>query len=206
MAVGGVIIIAVGLYGAYRVYKHFKRLSVQSTPVTQVTSAPTTVANLKDLIAKGITESCTYKTDNSSGSIYMNGGKVRADITTQAEGQNSPTISHMIITDGFTYLWTDDRSTGIKMTYNPNATPSATGTTNNSSEVLNPDLNLNYVCSPWGADTGKFTLPTNINFMEFNAQVPVQTSGPTGSSSQCSYCDNLSGTQKTSCLSALNCQ
>jgi len=126
LAIVGVLILIVGVYGAYRVYKHFKRLA--ATPATQTTSTTTqpetALSSLKDLISKGIAQSCTYSTDKSQGTIYMSGGKMRGDIDAMVGSVS--TKSHIIIMDNFSYLWTDGRSAGFKMSYDPNATPTGT--------------------------------------------------------------------------------
>lgn len=209
LAVVAVLVVILGLYGAYRVYNHFKRLSGNPVSQTQTatTTAPTTLGSLKDLIAKGISQSCSYSSDNTSGTVYMSGGQIRADIS--AEIDNKPSTSHLIIKDNMTYLWTDGTKTGIKMAYNPNATPSATGGTPsaNSSGVLDPNTSMDYKCNPWVADASQFTLPTGVTFSTFT--MPSQSSGATpatgSTSSQCSYCDSLTGDNKTQCLTALKC-
>jgi hypothetical protein len=216
MAIVGILVVIVGLYGAYRVYKHFKRLAATPAVQTQNTttatkSAPsTTLGSLKDLITKGVAQTCTYSTDKSQGTIYMDGGKVRGDITaTGVEANSQPVVSHLIIADNMTYLWTDGRNVGFKMTYDPNATPAPAGSsTTNSSGALDPNTQMNYTCNPWVADGSKFTLPTDVTFSTLS--LPSQATGgapaESGSTSTCSYCNNLTGTDKTKCLAALNCK
>jgi len=209
LAVVGALVVIVGLYGAYRVYNHFKRLS--ATPAGQAqtaTTAPETLGSLKDLIAKGISQSCSYSTNNTSGTVYMSGGQVRADIN--AEINNQTTTSHLIIANNTTYLWTDGRKAGIKMAYNPNATPAPAGSpTTNSSGVLDPNMSMNYNCSAWIADASRFALPAGITFSSFT--LPSQTTGTAApaagsGSSLCSSCDTLTGDSKTQCLTALKCK
>jgi hypothetical protein len=214
LAVVGVLVVIVGLYGAYRVYKHFKRISAAPAAQTQTANTAqatpsTTLNSLKALIAQGVAQTCSYNTGNSQGTIYMDGGKVRADITlTDVSVNKQPVKSHMIIADSLIYVWTEGRNTGFKMAYDPNATPVPAGTkTTNAAGMLDPTLQMNYKCGVWIADPSEFNLPTGINFSSIS--LPSQDSGApaTGGagSSSCSYCNSLTGADKTKCLTALNC-
>jgi hypothetical protein len=206
-----ILVLIVGVYGAYRVYKHFKRISAPAaqtqTTATQSGAPSTTLGSLKDLMLKGIPQTCTYKSDKSQGTLYMDGGKVRGDISTDVEVDGKTTESHIIIADKAIYMWSDGRNVGYKMVYDPNATPAPAGTkTTNASGALDPNTQMNYSCSAWIADSSKFTLPTNVTFSSLS--IPSQTTGaPTtgGNASQCSYCNNLTGDEKTQCLTALKC-
>jgi hypothetical protein len=198
MVVGALVILVVGAYGAYRVYKHFARLS--ATPSVQTatgTGQPSAMSSLKDLISKGIAQSCTYTSDKSQGTIYMSGGKVRADINTTVG--SVATKAHMIMMDNTTYIWTDEMSTGFKMAYDPNATPVPGASPSTLQGAIDANTSMNYKCSAWVADGSKFALPAGVTFTSFG------TPSTTGASSQCSYCDSLSGTDKTQCLTALKC-
>ena len=203
MAVVAVLVVILVLYGVYRVYGHFKRLSATPTGQTQTaTTAPETLGSLKDLIAKGISQSCSYSTNDTSGTVYMSGGQVRADIN--AEVDNQATTSHLIIKDNASYLWTDGRKTGYKMAYNPDATPGPSGApTTNSSGILNPDTSMNYKCSVWVADSSQFVLPAGVTFSSITLPSTSGTAAP--SAANCSYCDSLTGDNKTQCLTALKC-
>lgn len=211
-----VLILIVGGYGAYRVYKHFKRLSAQPadqnlTAAVNATATPSTsLNNLKALIAQGVAQTCTYNTGNSQGTIYMDGGKVRADMTiTDVSVNNQPMKSHMIINGNSIYVWSDGRNVGFKMAYDPNATPAPAGTkTSNAAGMLDPNLQMNYKCGIWVADASQFAVPTGINFSSLTLPSQGQSSAPTtggAPSSSCSYCNALSGADKTKCLTALNC-
>ena len=211
LAVIGVLVLLIGFYGAYRVYAHFKRLSVAPSGQTQTTGTVTTAGaagSLRDLIAKGVPQSCTFSTDRSQGTVYVDKGKVRGDLNTTVDGQSVK--SHMIVMNNTNYIWSDDRKTGIKMSFDPNATPAATSGTpsTSTSGTFDASVNMNYKCSAWVVDASQFTLPADVNFSTF--AVPSQSSqaSPAGgsASSQCSYCDSLTGDSKAQCLAALKCK
>ena len=105
------------------------------------------------------------------------------------------------------YLWTDDRKVGMKISYDANATPAPSSAPSaGASGSLDANASMNYKCGSWIADASMFTLPAGITFGTFN--MPTQTApktGASGSSSQCSYCDSLTGDSKTKFLTALKC-
>lgn len=158
--------------------------------------------NLKDLLLKNIPQTCTYGDETSSGTIYVSGGKMRGDIDTTVE--NVTTKTHMLLVDNTSYIWSDGSKAGFKMSYDPNATPVATNKSIASKDTFDANADMNYKCKAWIVDSGKFALPTGVTFSDFSV-----TSGETptqgGSSSQCAYCDALTGDDKTQCLTAMKC-
>ena len=196
------LVLVIGVYGAYRVYKHFKRVSAPAAAVATQTSAPTTnaLSNLKDLISKGIAQSCTFSSDKSQGTVYMSGGKARADVDTMVGSVS--TKAHMIISGGMMYLWTDGRKVGMKMSYNVNVTPApSTAPSAGASGTLDANASMNYKCGVWLADASMFAPPADVSFGTF----AMPTSGSSSTSSLCSNCNNLTGNDKTQCLAALKC-
>jgi hypothetical protein len=178
-----------------------KTAGTASTGSSTNTTQPSTASSLKDLISKGIAQSCTFSANRTSGSVYVSGKSVRGDFETTVD--NAAMKSHMIVKDNTSYVWTDGKSVGIKMSFDPSATPAATsGTTSGS---FDPSVNMNYKCSAWIADSSKFDLPAGVTFQTL--AVPSAGTTTTGSSSaQCSYCDSLTGDDKTQCLTALKCK
>lgn len=204
-----ILILLVGGYGAYRVYNHFKRLAAPAMMQTSEMGSGTkgsAMSSLKELIGKGIAQSCTYTSDKAQGTIYMSGGNVRADIDTMVGSVS--TKAHMLMMDKTGYIWTDGMTTGFKMAYDLNATPVPGASPSNAQQAIDANASMNYNCSPWVADASKFTLPAGIKFATFampaaGSAQPAPQQG--ASSSQCSYCDSLSGDAKTQCLAALKC-
>ncbi len=204
-----IIIVAALLLLGVGGYLYMKKGTPAGIPGAQTGSQTTSVNSLKDLLAKGIAQSCTFSSDAESGTVYVSGGKTRGDFSSVTEGKT--VLSHMIVDGNTSYLWTDGQNTGFKMSFDPNAAASATpGTagTTGSTGSFDANANMNYKCSSWFADASKFALPAGVTFTSFSVptMAPATTTGTSGNSSQCSYCDSLSGTQKTECLSALNCK
>jgi len=200
LVIGAVLLLAVGVW----FYMNSKKAAVSpSTETATGTSQPSTASSLRNLISKGIAQSCTFSNEGMTGSVYMSGGKVREDFDVAVD--NKTTKSHVIVMDNTIYNWSDGQTTGIKMTYDPNATPVATSGTSAPKESFDTNASLNYKCSAWTVDASKFTLPAGVTFQTF--AIPSAGTTTTGSSSaQCSYCDSLTGDDKTQCLTALKCK
>lgn len=178
-----------------------KSQSSSTSQTTNGTQQNQTASSLKDLISKGIAQTCTFNGDNSQGTIYVSGTKVRGDF--DATVNNQVTKSHMIVTDNTSYIWMDGQKTGFKMSFDPNATPATgSGSATSTSGAFDASANMNYKCSSWLVDASMFTLPTGVTFSSFS--VP-SASGNSGTS-QCSYCTPLTGDDKVQCLKAFNCQ
>jgi type IV secretory pathway VirB2 component (pilin) len=195
----GIIVLLLLAAAGYLVFA--KKPASSTTSPAQTAVAPA-LQSFRDLLAKGISQSCKYSTQNSTGTIYMSGGKERGDFTlvsTQTGG--TPSTAHMIIMDNTNYLWTDGMKTGVKMAFDPNATPAPSAT---PATGFDANTKLNYQCSAWVVDSTLFTLPTGISFMAIANPKAAPSAG--SNSSLCSKCDTLTGNSKAQCLAALNCQ
>ena len=166
------------------------------------TNSPKT---LKDLLGMGIAQKCTY----DGGTIYITGSKLRGDF--ESISQEKVIKSHMIVDNNVSYIWTEGETSGIKMAFDDSDFKDE-GTTDNTTENVgfDPSAPLNYSCSAWIVDGSYFELPKGVNFTDMSAIFTPETSGTTEngnvSNSQCSYCNMLSGEDKESCLSSLNCE
>lgn len=158
-------------------------------------------SSLKDLISKGIAQTCTYSNENGKGTFYMSGGKTRGDFETTAG--TVTTKGHMLVDGGTSYVWMDGQKTGFKSTFDtsttdePSSNPSA-------AQTFDANASMNYDCKPGVVDSSLFTAPKDVEFMSFDSLKPSTGSG-SGTSSSCSYCNNLTGDDKAQCLSALKC-
>jgi hypothetical protein len=165
---------------------------------------PSKTTSLRSLLGAGTTQSCTYSTDNAQGTVYVSGQNVRGDFETKIE--NTSTKSHMLVKDNTSYIWTDGQTTGFKMAFQPSATSSDTTTTTQG--AANFDTSYNYNCKAWSGDSSMFELPAGVTFGTFampGGAVSPDSTGSGSAPSQCSYCDALTGQDKTQCLTAFKC-
>ena len=135
---------------------------------------------------------------------------MRGDFSTTSSGKT--TASHMIVDGKITYIWTDGEKTGFKSTIPDTEASSAPDTTatdySGSAQGADLDQKADYKCSAWVVDGSYFTPPSDVKFTDLSEmfKTPAAGSAGNGSSSQCSYCDALSGDDKTQCLSAFKCK
>lgn len=208
LIIGGLILFGVVAFFVFG-KKSANPLPVSTSQASTQSANQTQPASLKEILAAGIAQTCTFSSDTTQGTVAVSGGKVRGDFNTTVDGK--VTQSHMIVDGTTSYIWTDGQTTGFKMAFNPetSAQPAASGAA--PAGGLNANQNMNYSCNPGVADSSIFNLPAGINFMEFAIPTVLpsgQAVGPaTGSaSSQCSVCNNLPASAKTQCLTALHCE
>lgn len=168
IAIIAILVLGGGGYGAYRVYKHFSRLA---SPVAQVVQQATQASpkTLKDLLGLSSAQKCTY----SGGVVYVSGGKVRGDFSTQEQGQS--VNSHMIVDGNTSYIWTEGQKTGIKTTFEANAgtNPSTSASPEaGQSGAMDAQTPQDYKCEGWSADPTLFSLPAGVTFQDMSALIP----------------------------------
>ena len=198
IGVAVVILLLLGI-GGYAMMGKKPSVTSTTTPTTEEASPTPTPAkqsgSLRQLLSGGVAQKCTYSSGGTEGTVYVGGGKMRGDMQTTSDDK---TIASHVIVDGKTsYIWMDGQTSGYKMSW-AEITPAPTGAATQSG--FNPDQDVNYDCGAWVADSSQFTLPTEITFTEFGKMTL-----PTGSASQCDACNQLTGTAKTQCQTALGC-
>lgn len=126
------------------------------------------------LVAGGGSRTCTVTMDtngsSSEGTVYISDGKVRGDFTSSVNGQSM--TAHMIQADGYMYSWTDAVAQGVKVSLSQ---AQKSGTTQN--QGVDPNAQVDYDCSAWMADSGKFAVPSNVTFMELGANAGANAAG-----------------------------
>lgn len=183
-------------------------------PATSSSQPATALKSLKDLFLSGVAQKCTFtdKTENmeSDGVTYISGGKMRGDFNSKVEGKMM--TSHMIVDGKTSYIWSDDQTNGVKMSFDPKTfeTESASNTTSNASvqkeETVDVNKELDYKCSSWGVDNSLFTPPAKVKFIDYSAMLtPSAGKTGTGVNPGCSACDSLEGDAQTQCRTALKC-
>ncbi len=206
-----VILVLLVLGGGAYVMKH-KSAGAPAAPTTAVTASPTKATTagvqgtLKSLLTSGETQTCTFtsqKQANTTGTIYVSGGKMRGDFTSTNQGQT--VTGHMIVDSGYSYIWTNLIKRGMKV-----AISETQATASANSQGMDVNQAVSYICKPWVADASEFTLPADITFTTFT--MPQRAAGGTGASpgitatSECSACDSLPAAAQSACKTQLNCQ
>lgn len=168
-------------------------------------SSNSSEASLKDLIANGGSNKCTFsqtvENSKSDGVVYLQNGAMRGDFTSVAGGQTIK--SHMIVRENTTYVWSDMASQGVKMSFDAAATSAASSTGG-----VSIDQKLAYSCDGWSGDAGMFSLPSEITFTDLSSMIPGgSTNGSSANSYQCNACASITDADgKAQCKAMFNCQ
>ncbi len=186
-------------------YMKFAKSSTapQQSPTVQEqpkTSPSGVTGTLKSLFGKNQSCTITYPNNGGSGTIYVSGKKFRGDFTIKTAGEKE--VKSQVLSDGvYTYVWSSESPTGIKMKIDVTS-PTASAQTGN----FNLDQEVGLKCSPLVVvDASKFTIPTNIQFTDLSSMIaPKATSGNTQTQTA-SPCDQIAdAATKATCLKALN--
>ena len=172
----------------------------EKTTVTEPKTSPAGVTGtLKSLFGKNQSCTITYPNNGGSGTVYVSGNKFRGDFTTKIAGEKETTSQ--VVSDGvYTYVWSSESPTGIKMKIDVTS-PTASAQTGN----FNLDQEVGLSCSTWGVDASKFTVPANIQFTDFSSMTAPKAESKTTKTQTASPCDQISNpAAKTACVNALN--
>ena len=205
LVIAVIIVLGGGVYYASHHGSSYQEEATVNTDAN-VVAGTSSSGSLRDLLSFGKNVMCTIDestaTSSVSGTVYISGTMMSGDFTTRM--QTAGTVeSHMIRNGDTVYAWTG--SQGAKMTMTNMMSASAKSNNN-----VNLDQKVNYKCSDWSVDNGKFTPPTSVHFTDISAMMnsSVNTGASAGASvsSQCSACASLSGNAKSQCMLALHCQ
>ncbi len=198
--VAAVVILALLGGAAYLTLSKSSTAPEQTTGQEQSKASPVGVTGtLKSLFGKNQYCTITYPNNGGSGAVYVSGNKFRGDFTTKIAGEKETTSQ--VVSDGiYTYIWSSESPTGIKMKLDVTS-PAAGAQTGNFN--LDQEVGLN--CSPWEVDASKFTVPANIQFTDLSSMVAPKANN--GTTQTASPCDQISEpTAKAACVKALGGQ
>jgi hypothetical protein len=157
----------------------------------------------------GTSQLCTYtdEASQSEGTIYVSGQDVRTDFSAVSEGETMGT--HMITDGTTTYMWFDGAESGFMSTFDSTAIENGSPDTSVSQQgSFDFDNQVDYSCTPWVRDAGKFDLP-DMEFVDYSAMMPgnmMEANGEEGSlQNQCGLCDALPGDSQAECKESLGC-
>ncbi len=206
LAVVLVILILLLLGGGVLVMNNKSVQTPTPTPTAEPTKATAAEAQgtIKSLLTSGVPQSCTFTSEkqaSTSGTVYVSAGKMRGDFTTINQGQSM--TGHLIIDSGYSYIWSDLLTRGMKVTLTEGQSSASAGTDNQGMDVNQP---VSYTCKPWTPDESKFTLPSNITFTSISVPGSAAPSGTSTAPSACTACASLPAAAQSACRAQFNCQ
>jgi hypothetical protein len=179
-----------------------------SAPKVESPSAqvePETAKNsIMDLIKQGKNVSCeiSMPDQNSTGTTYISGQKVRSDLTINIGSKQM--LSHIVGDGNYMYMWQEGSGQGTKIKFDPNTPlPSVSASAQTQSADINKQVDMK--CSPWSVDNSKFDIPAAVKFTDMSQLLnSVKSSGAGVPKMDASLCDQIpDAAAKAQCLKAL---
>lgn len=198
------VLLVLGVGGYVMMGKKTEQTSTTTTTpaAEEVSPAPAKQSgSLRQLLAAGVAQKCTFSSEGTQGTVYTGGGKMRGDMQTTSDERTI--VSHMIVDGTTSYIWMDGQATGFKTSWETTQTGTAGG--------VDPNKNVDYDCGAWVTDAGQFAMPAGVTFAAMgNITVPTGAAGEsmtpkTGAPPECATCAAFTGAAKTQCLTSLGC-
>jgi hypothetical protein len=166
-----VLILGVVLVGGYFIIKNGKRPDTAPAVYNEMNNGEEIANNAGKKMAFSEflkTNTSSYKCDvkqamsdfENSGTVYVDGQKVRGDFSTIAEGKTMTTS--LIVRDDTSYMWSNGEN-GL-----PEIGFKAKVNSENNLEGWRESIG-DYDCELWTVDEAMFAVPTNITFQEVGA-------------------------------------
>ena len=176
--------------------------SLTPSPAENIKTAPQ-AGTFNTFLAFTVPQKCTFTSGDTSGvegTVYLNNGLMRADISVAASGSSAIT-SHMVVEKSYSYIWQDGQTQGVKIAFDSQAQ-----TRDPQPGTVDPNTGVNYVCEPWTVDSSLFARPDKMIFTDLSKMI-LPTGLPSGNSEACAACNGLADDQaKTVCLTRLKCK
>lgn len=118
----------------------------------------TFTGKLKDAIAKGVPMKCTYTQDGNTGTSYIKGSKVYAEIASQGKE------GYIIMVDKCMWTWNKGETQGFKMCFETNVWEG-------EEEAGAAATEAEYNCSPALISDSQFNPPGNVKFMTIEEMI-----------------------------------
>lgn len=121
-----------------------------------------------DLMRLGGSFECKVSSEDpnavSNGTVYVSGEKIRGDFTSTVDG--AAYDSHFINAEGYIYTWSSAMPQGMKMANKGMMEGEGPGKAE-APQSFDPSVKVDYECHPWIANSGKFSPPSDVTFMDF---------------------------------------
>ena len=171
----------------------------------------------RDLLALGTNVMCTISytpkdfEGKIEGTVYVSGENMRADFFMSSAIGN---IETSVINTGDTgYTWGTTPMGEIALMFETSTNIQDTQAIQDSSEPtdevpFNMDENISYTCERWSVDKSKFVPPSDINFVDFKANLETQMQAGQANinSLQCNACNNIpDASAQAQCKATLGC-
>lgn len=173
-AVVVVAILAIGIFVTLRKNKFSGKSAVSETPKEETNISVETSEgklSIKDLIAKGIPQRCTLEYSDgemsTSSETWIKDGKFK-QIMRVSSPESGKRVVNTISDGNYIYSWEEGSTTGNKIKIEEK---SESQETNQEAVDLQMNDQFEYKCSPAVVNEAEFSLPTNVEFKDLNAEL-----------------------------------
>ncbi|HSX18595.1 MAG TPA: hypothetical protein VLE91_00510 [Candidatus Saccharimonadales bacterium] len=197
---GAVVVVAI--IGAVAFTQMHKKSSqgegaMSASPQSQ---ASMTSASLKDIFTSGKNTTCkfSYPDNSMSGTVYVSGGKVRNEFTTNTNGK---VTDGTVIYDGtYAYYWSSSSPQAMK--FKISNIEDLQKQAQSNAQAMDMSKQANFDCSSWSVDNSKFVPPTNVTFTDLSEMMQKATGSPSvGGKTGGVMCDGISDpAAKAACM------
>lgn len=128
----------------------------------------TTVSNPSELAAKGGQFKCTFSmvdpNTTSSGTVYIEGDKVRGDFVSTVKAVNQTVETHTLSDGSYSWTWTGNTNTGFKFPVIKGGYGG--GGTSGGMDFSAFGANTSWKCVSAKFEASTFAVPTTVNFIQ----------------------------------------
>lgn len=196
----GVLVVGGGIYIA---------TSNDGEKVVTEESSDKTISTFGELVARGEAVTCTFEhndgTNVTEGTVYIadRAEKIRGDFTLR-QGDGEPMEGHIIRDESYNYVWGSFYEQGIKTKVTEENQEQLFEDAENDATI---DENTEFTCNTWNVDESKFEIPTDVEFVDFSAQMEAHMEAVGEMQGiNCSACDQVpAGAPREQCLQSLGC-
>lgn len=199
-----IIVAGGGIYIATKDKDNANNVTTQSTSQNTQTTAKTSTS-IKGLLAQNKNLKCTFNAtepdgSKSSGTAYIAGQRMRGNFRVQPAGE-AEQKGNLLRDDSYQYIWSDDSKTGLKIANSSTESTSSEQQSEQNNQTIDQDKNYDFECSEWTVDESQFTVPTDVTFTDYSAQIKQSQEAQQNMSGACAQITNP--TARAACESAL---
>jgi len=205
------VVVGGGVYFASKKSDQTNEAANVSSSEEQSDAPASFTGTISELLGLGQNITCTFsrmdENGTVNGTVYLaaSGERIRGDFQmTSSQGEMGGSL---IRRDGTNYTWGDTPygAFAIKVAVEDEMSD---GMSDKDTQGVDFDENMDYTCSPWRVDEGKFELPSGVEFQDISAKMEaVNASVGATRDAQCGACDSIpDAAAKAQCKAALGCQ
>ena len=177
----------------------------KASDVENADQAESFSGSLNDLIKRNQPLKCTYSNGtDGSGTVYVSGDRVRAQVSAEVEGVKS--VINSLKIGSWQYMWKEGDMVGTRFNITEEEMKELQEKTKQYNQTQTADAvdfetKLDYKCMSWSSDQSTFAVPEKVQFTDMTSMMKKTLSEmDTQIKGVCAACANLTGTSKTECL------